>query len=203
VKDQKQKRNQLINSFNDVFTQAKRSVQGGYYFEKIDWLHQSKCYLPDDHPHRVNLRCYDRKEEKNPTPKPKAPKPASRNLAQTTTVAQDRDAHASTMYGGKSVTQTIQAKRDSRCKSMDREKSVPRTKPRVRDEEMSVMTVTTKPEDIFEVLSVTSNDSQGKKQFLKKGEKSRRVYDPKQAISKQKEGKRDLIEKAEKIQIMY
>ena len=55
VKDLRQKRHQLWQTFNDVFTQSLRSVnkQGaGYYYEKVDWLHQSKGYLPASHPHR-------------------------------------------------------------------------------------------------------------------------------------------------------
>lgn len=42
-----------------------------------------------------------------------------------------------------------------------------------------------------------------KRQYLKKGEKSRKVYDPKQAIIKQHKDKRDQMERIERHQTMF
>ena len=46
-----------------------------------------------------------------------------------------------------------------------------------------------------------SDDAQNiyeKKQFLKKGDKSRKIYDPQQALIKQNQEKKDLKDKLEK-----
>jgi hypothetical protein len=80
------------------------------------------------------------------------------------------------------------------------------------EEEMRVLTVATTKTDLSECYEPCSrnetlhesraDESPSRKQFLKKGEKSRK-YDPKQAIIKHHQDKKDQLDKGEKHQTLF